>query len=271
MNIVERFFIWQDDVADAGLIPCGMFTPGHIISTLILLLAVGFTVYFSRGMSEKKLDRITGMIAVVTAVLEVAKIAFNWINGGFLPHHWLPLAFCSLAIYAYFMIAFGRGKIHTVGVGFMVGGGLIAGLTFLVFPMTSLVTYPLFHFLSFHSMLYHSLMLYVGLAYYVNGYGKFDKIGYLRYLGFAAPACLFALAVNLVYGIAHDITLCNMMFLVNPYRLADLVPFIGTVYEHIPAVYTLSVLAVYLTVPFFVPWCVDKAVVCIREKFKRRT
>ena len=264
--MLRYFFIWQADMAAAGLEPCGMFTPTHLLVTALCLALVAFFVYRSRGMTERALDRVTLCIAILTAALECGKIAFNWAHGGLTPNNWLPLTFCSFAIYAYFMIALGRGRVRQAGLGFAVGGGIVAGLTFLIIPMTSVASYPMLHFQSLYSMLYHSLMMYVGLAYLINGYARFDMAGYHRYLLFALPACLLALAVNLVYGLFDDFTLCNMMFLVYPYRLSDLVPFIGTVYAAAPAVYTLGAMAVYLTVPFFVPYGMTKLPTLIRRQ-----
>ncbi len=263
---MRNFFIWHEDMAAAGIKPCGMFTPTHLIVTALCLALVVFFAYRSRGMTERALDRVTLYIAILTAVLEGGKIAFNFAHGGYTPNNWLPLTFCSFAIYAYFMIALGRGCVRQAGLGFAVGGGVIAGLTFLIVPMTSVASYPMLHFLSLYSMLYHSLMMYVGLAYLLNGYAKFDLTGYRRYLLFSLPACLLALAVNLIYGIFGDLTLCNMMFLVYPYRLSDIVPLIGVVYRAAPAVYTLGVMVVYLTVPYFVPYGIARLFLLKRKK-----
>lgn len=262
-----KFFIWEGDMATAGLEPCGMFSPTHLIFTVICLVAIFFAVTRSRGMTEKQLDNIVLRIAIVTTCLELGKIIFNWVNGGFTPNHWLPLTFCSFAIYSYWMIAFGNKEVHEMGKGYIVGGGIIAGLTFLVLPMTSVSTYPMFHYLSCYSMIFHSLMMYVGLSYLINGYYVFDlKIGYRKYLQFTLPACLLALTVNIVYGFFDSVQNCNMMFLSDPYRLVNILPFVKSVYDAAPFFYSLGVLAVYLTIPFFLPygvcrltkWTVDR-------------
>lgn len=264
--MLRYFFIWQADMEAAGLQACGMFTPTHLIVAALCLALVIFFVYRSRGMGERALDRVTLYIAIATTALECGKIAFNWAHGALTPNNWLPLTYCSFAIYAYWMIALGRGRARQAGLGFAVGGGIVAGLTFLIIPMTSVATYPMLHFQSVYSMLYHSSMMYVGLSYFVNGYAKLDMAGYRRYLLFALPACLLALAVNLVYGLFGDFTLCNMMFLLYPYRLSDIAPFVGTVYAAAPAVYTIGAMAVYLTVPFFVPYGMAKLFSHIRKK-----
>lgn len=255
----SNFLIWEGEMEAAGVEACGIFSPTHIIVTLFCMAALLLSVYLSRGLSEERLRRIVLYIAILVTVLEGCKIAFNWAHGGFTPNHWLPLTFCSFSTYAYWSIAFGRGRLYDAAKGFVCGGGIIAGLTFLVIPMTSVATYPMFHLLSCYSMLYHSLMMYVGLTYLVNGYFRFTMQGYRRFLTFTLPACMVALGVNLVYGLFGDVTLCNMMFLSDPHLLDEMIPFIGLVHRTVPPLYTLGALAIYLTLPYFIPYGIAKA------------
>ncbi len=264
----ENFLIWEGDMEAAGVAPCGMFSPTHLAVTAVCLIALIAGVYFSRGLSEKRLNRIVLYIAIPVTALECGKIVFNWVHGGITPNHWLPLTFCSFSIYSYWMIALGNRFVREMGKGFICGGGIIGGFTFLLMPMTSVATYPMAHFLSCYSMLFHSLMMYVGLSYLVNGYFSFSRDGYKKYLWFCVPACLLALAVNLVYAAFDDIANCNMMFLSDPYRLSSILPFIGDVYAAAPAVYTLCVLAVYLTVPYFLPYGVLRLIGLFRVRRK---
>lgn len=250
----KNFLIWEEDMEAAGVEACGMFSLTHLIVTALCLALIIFTVHRSRGISEARLRRIVLYIAILVTVLECCKIAFNWANGGMTPNHWLPLTFCSFSTYAYWCFAFGKGLLFRAAKGFLAGGAIIAGLTFLVIPMTSVATYPMFHLLPFYSMLYHSLMMYVGLTIAVNGFFHFNMMGYRRYLAFTLPSCLVALAVNLIYGCFDDITNCNMMFLSDPHLLDEMIPFIGLVHTNLPALYTIGALLIYLTLPFFIPY-----------------
>lgn len=264
----ENFLIWEEDMEAAGVEACGMFSLTHLITTVACLALVIFAVRLSRGVSEQRLRRIVLYIAILVTLLEGCKIAFNWAHGGWTPNHWLPLTFCSFSTYAYWSIAFGKGILYRAGKGFMAGGGIIAGLTFLVIPMTSVATYPMFHLLSFYSMLYHSLMMYVGLTLVQNRFFTFSIRGYRQFLAFSLPACCVALAVNLIYGLFDDITLCNMMFLSDPHLLDEMIPFIGLVYRTIPPLYTLGALAIYNTLPFFIPYGVIRLGGLLRKKKK---
>ncbi len=265
----SNFLIWEGDMAAAGVEACGMFSPTHLIVTAICLCLVALAVWASRRITEAALCRIVFYIAILVTVWECAKIIFNWSHGGWTPNNWLPLTFCSFSTYSYYCIVFGRGRLREAGKGFIAGGGIIAGLTFLVVPMTSVATYPMFHLLSCYSMVYHSLMMYVGLTIVVRGFFTFSMQGYRQFLQFTLPACFVALVINLIYGLFDDTANCNMMFLSNPYRLVN-VPvvggLIGAVYNTLPALYTLGVLAVYLTIPFFLPYGIAKLISLLRKK-----
>ena len=265
MFVFKNFLIWEGDMAAAGVSACGIFTPTHLFVSALCLLFLFLALYFSRNLGERQLDRIVRVLAFPIAALECCKIAFNFAHGGFLPKHWLPLSFCSFAIFAYFMIGFGRGRVHDLGRAFMCGGGIIGGLTFLLYPMTSVAHYPMLHLLSCYSMLYHTVMMYVGLVYVQNGFYRYGKRGYLQFLQFTVPACLLALSVNVVYSFFGAVEDCNMMFLSHPNLLPDLFPFIGTAYAAVPWVYTLGALAVYLILPYAVPLLVCRLV----EHFRR--
>ncbi len=263
--MLKNFLIWEGDMAAAGVTPCGIFTPTHLAATAVCLLALFLALYYSRNLDERRLDRIVRTVAFPIAALECAKIAFNLANGGFAPKHWLPLTFCSFSIFAYFMIGFGRGRVHDLGRAFMCGGGIVGGIAFLLYPMTSVAHYPMLHLLSCYSMLYHTVMMYVGLVYVQNGFYRYGKRGYLQFLQFTVPACLVALSVNIVYACFGAVEDCNMMFLSHPNLLPELFPFIGTAYAAAPWFYTLGALAVYLIIPYAVPFFVSRAV----EHFRR--
>lgn len=254
---MQNFFIWEADLEAAGLSACGMFSPTHLTVTFFCLVALGLALYFTRKMTDEQFRRLVLVLAVFVTVLECVKIGFNWVHGGFTPNRWLPLTFCSFSIYSYWLMASKNEKIRSLGVSFMAGGGIIGGLTFLVMPMTSVATYPMLHFQSFYSMVFHTLMMYVGISCVTRGYFSFGKGGYRRYLTAALPALGLALVVSLLYfAFTGDIATCNMMFLVHPYRLGDMIPFIATVYNEVwggGLLYSLGALAVYSTLPYFIP------------------
>ena len=87
------------------------------------------------------------------------------------------------------MAGFFKGKIREIGMSFIVGGGILAGIAFLIFPTTSLMMHPIYHYLSIHSMLFHSLMVYLGIVCYLKKMFVFNKKGYLSYIVFCLIFC----------------------------------------------------------------------------------
>ncbi len=263
----ENFLIWEGDMQAAGVEPCGVLSPTALIVAAACLCLIAFFVYRSRGVPEAQLDRMARVLAIVVTCLELCKIAFNWAHGGWTPNHWLPLSYCSFAIYSYWLLGFGRGRLHEAAKGYIAGGGIVAGCVFLVLPMTSVATYPMVHFLPCYSMFFHSAMMIVGLSYLVNGYFRFDMQGYRKYLSYTIPAVTFSLCVNLLYLLVDpEVEHCNMMFLTGPYNLGEIFPFIQTVYDAVPWFYTLCVYAVYVTLPFFFPYGIAQLVTRVRAR-----
>ena len=122
--------------APEGVHPkAGIFSTAHIISLFICLLIIGAAIYFSRNISERGLTLITRVMAFVFASLEIIKIFYKFKNNAvYQLDHWLPLAFCSLFIYALWMSGYGRGIVKKLGDMYIVGGCFCGGLAFLIFP-----------------------------------------------------------------------------------------------------------------------------------------
>lgn len=265
---MQNFFIWESELEAAGLSACGMFSPTHLIVTFCCLVLLALALYFTRKLNEEQFRRLMLVFAIFVTLLECVKIGFNWVHGGFTPNRWLPLTFCSFSIYAYWLMVSKSERLRSLGICFMAGGGIIGGLTFLVMPMTSVATYPMLHFQSFYSMIFHTLMMYVGIACVLRGYFSYGKGGWRRYLAAAVPALGIALLVSLAYfAFTGDIASCNMMFLVHPYRLGDMMPFIDFIYNNVwggGLLYSVGAIGVYLTLPYFIPYGVSLLLKCCK-------
>ena len=120
--------------------------------------------------------------------------------------NFLPLWFCSLFVPASLIAGICRGKLRHLALSFMFYGGIIGGMAYLVFPATSLYKFPLFHFISIHSMLYHSVMIYSGIMIVRKGCFVPSLKDFLPYFTFTTAACVLAYIVNVECG-------TNLMFL----------------------------------------------------------
>ncbi|MBQ8322732.1 MAG: YwaF family protein [Clostridia bacterium] len=217
--------------------PCGMFTPAHLTVLALVLVLVAVGVHVCKNVSREKLKKITKIVAVAATLAEVAKITYNLAYGYTWLDAWVPLAFCSLFIYATLAAGFGKGIIEKLGAGFLLGGSPTAGLLFLLFPTTSLQMHPIYHFLCIHSMLFHGAMLWLGLAYILGGHFAVNGKTFGFYAAFCSAFALPALILNLTLG-------CNMMFLREPFNIP--LRFVSLLYEFSHGLYTVLIFCAYL-------------------------
>lgn len=235
--------------APAGKYPAvGMFSLTHIIALFLFLAIIALMVYVSRNVTNHGLLVITRTLAIVVTILEIIKISYNLYYGYTWLDAWLPLTFCSLFIYALWISGFAKGKIKTFSDSFIVGGCVICGLAFLIMPTTSFMTYPMLHYLPIYSMVYHSMMMYLGLIYLYKRVFIPNRSHYKYYTIFCGCGMLLAIVVNLIFN-------CNMMFLMEPYNIP--VPFLKPLAENFLPAYTLLIASVYMIVPYSLIAVVD--------------
>lgn len=225
-----------------GGTPCGIFSKTHLIVMVICFFIVWIAVILGRKMSEQTLVRLTRGIAVLITVLEAGKITYCFVYGKLGLDQWLPIWFCSLFIYCSWCAGFGKGIVRRVGRIFLTGGGIIAGASFLIMPSTSIVNYPMFHYFSCYSMLFHSLMHYLGLMYLVTGVQKLTLRDFPPYAIFVGGFCVLGAVINIFGG-------CNMMFMKEPYNIP--IPFLHTLSDTCKPAYMALIYFVYVFATFF--------------------
>lgn len=186
--------------------PCGTFGIEHLILLIVSIAAIAVALYFSRNMSFSNIRKTILICTIVLWIFEIVKIAFNLIvNGPDNPNHYVPLYFCSLTLYCGFLSVFGKGFLKRCGDTFLAVGSVIGGAMFLLYPSTSLPMYPLFHYISFQSFIYHSIMIYLGILVIMRGYVVLvpkDQI----------PYGTVVLVVGIIAYIINSILGTNLMF-----------------------------------------------------------
>ncbi len=140
---------------------------------------------------------------------------------------------------------------------FLATGGIIGGLTFLIFPTTSLPEYPLFHFISFHSFIYHGIMIYIGLIVNKTKYVelKFSDIKYYASLIFVI--CMFAYIVNKIYE-------SNLMFISRDFPGSPISYF----YNNMGLFFTPTIILVQMILPFLMAYGTLKFLFFVKKPFK---
>lgn len=229
--------------------PCGMFTFPHIVTAIFcvigVVIALCFTKNYFKGEQRKKLLRCS---ALTLTILEAAKITHCFIHDNLYLDAWFPLSYCSLFIIALWISGYCKTPLKYFAEAFISFGCPFAGIAFLVFPTTSLMSYPIWHFFSLYSMIYHSLMLFIGITL-LRQEANFTFQKYKNYCIFVMPFSVVAISLNAIFG-------SNLMNLREPYNIP--IQFLQNLYINMPQVFTLFVLICYLAIPFIVAFLGNK-------------
>lgn len=272
MIFLSKFFCKENEYE-----PVGMFSVGHIVTLIIFLLIVAFCAYKCRKIGKDKAIFLTKIIAIVVTVLEIIKITIAFINGeGDKLDHWVPLYFCSMFIYAAWLAGYAKGKIADLGRAFVGTGGIIAGLSFLIFPTTSFTMYPLFHYFCMYSMVYHSLMVFLGITYLLNGVVKIDKKSFIDYVIFCSVLNILAIIVNSIpiYIYVDNVPTSgynypypyytNFMFLKRAGNIP--VKILCDISDKVPVIFTILMFIICIFGTYFLIWLVVTIIEKIRGK-----
>lgn len=221
---------------------CGIFTIGHF--TLLFFSFIGIYIALKLSKSKKKEDmkRIINISTTILWVLEIVKIVFNLLTGNANnPNTYIPLYYCSLILYAGPLSIFGKGIFKRVGDIFLATGSIVAGLSFLILPITSLTNYPAFHFISIQSFILHSLMIYVGIMVNKTKYVEYTKEDFKYYFWFI---CIFG-------AIAHTVNIklgTNLMFITQNFPNTP----IDFIYKNTGVLFPIIMIILQATIPFYV-------------------
>lgn len=237
--------------------PCGMFTQNHMILLLLSIAILSVLLFISRNINNKQIKKITKMLAVFVTILELIKIYFNFYWGYTWINAWFPMAYCSIFIYALWLSGYGKGKWRRMGEVFLAGVSLVAGSTYLLFPSTALTIYPSGHYLSIYSMIFHTLMVYVGFIYICDLDIKLDVKAYKIYVKLYVPFAIVAIIINTLFN-------SNLMMIREPGNIP--VKFLHTLYESTPWMYTILVFIVYLLVPYWLTSYLNRSIKKAKSK-----
>jgi len=228
---------------------CGMFTLPHIISLAMCLALVGACVYFSKSLSDGTIKRITFILAITFTVMEIIKIIYKLCLGytEYLDYY-LPISFCSLFIPSLWLCACCKGAPYRIGASFIRFGCVVGGLAFLIVPATSLMMHPIYHYLSIHSMLFHSAMVYMGVVFILRREVPVTKSSFLTYCSFVLATCVVAISLNLITG-------SNLMLLSFPVNIP--IALLNSIASKIPALYTAGASVAYVFIPFGIMMLVE--------------
>ena len=180
---------------------CGMFTIGHLILLSITITGIIIALHYTTHKKDKEVKNIIMYSTMFLWFLEIVKIIFNLCSGNANnPNTYIPLYFCSLILYAGLFSALAKGTLKRVGDIFLATGGIVAGVSFLLVPITSLTNYPMWHFISIQSFILHGIMVYIGLLINITHYVEYNKNDIKYYFGLIVFLGIIAYIVNLILG-----------------------------------------------------------------------
>lgn len=218
--------------------PAGMFKVPHFVAIVICFTIVGGCLFLSRNMSWENVMKLVKSLAIIITVFELIKISYNFYFGYTWLDAWFPLSYCSLFIYALWFSGYGKGHIKRLGDSYMIVGALLGGVGFLLLPTTSLMRYPIWHYLCIYSLFFHMMMIYVGIMYL-----KHYKIHRLMYLYFSVYF-LVAAGISIGLNVAFD---SNIMILRDPFNVPF--AFIHEIKAYNQVAYTMLAMIAYLVAP----------------------
>lgn len=241
--------------------PCGIFTKGHFILIVLTISSIILALKKTIIKSKEEVYKIIKRLTVIMCILEVIRIIYSISqNSLYEVNTYMPLYYCSMLLYAGLLSSFGKEKLKRMGDVFLATGCIIGGIVFIIYPSTSLLSYPAFHFLSIHSFLFHGVMIYLGILVNKTEYIKLKKEDIKYFAILVGTMCILALIVNNIFG-------SNLMFISQN--------FCGTPIEMLykmtngSFLFSLIMSIGQMTIPFYLTFYVIKFKEYYKEHYKK--
>ena len=231
--------------------PCGMFSIQHFILLTITVTCIVIALKKTSNLEKNEVKKVIRRSTIVLWILEIIKIVFNIINYGFeAVNKYVPLYFCSLILYAGIFSGYCKGKLKRAGDVFLSTGGIIAGITFLLIPLTSLTNYPAIHFISIHSFILHGFMVYIGLLMLITKYVILEKKDIIYYSSTIIVISGIAYIINMVFN-------SNLMFISQNYPGT----FIEIIYNLSGNLFPIVMVIIQAFLPFYFMYAIYKIII----------
>ena len=221
---------------------CGIFTIKHLILIIMTIIGIVISIKKTVHKNKEEVKEIIKKATTILWVLELIKILYIFCIGKVQNiNEYVPLYYCSLVLYAGLMSSYGKGKVERAGDVFLSTGGIIGGIIFIIFPTTSLPTYPMFHFLSIHSFFFHGIMVYLGLLMNIINYIELKIKDIWYFSGLIGIICAIAFVMNNLFD-------SNLMFISKDFPGTPL-----TILYHLTGkFFTPIMIIIQMTLPFLI-------------------
>lgn len=241
--LMEKFF------AKRGTYPgYEMYSMEHLKLVVVSLILVTIALMFSCRMKRKSVLHTIRYATVAMWILEIGKIVFNIVSGNIKSlNSYIPFYFCSLPLYFGLFSGFGKNTVKRIGDVFLIVGGIIGGLVYILSPSTTAGTYPAFHFITVRSFIHHCIMVYLGILMIITNYTNL-KLRDIK---------IYGITVSIAFTIAHILNAflgTNLMFVTktNPGTVVDVI------YNFSPGLFPVLMTLIHATLPFFTVYACTK-------------
>ena len=191
--------------------PAGTFSMEHIFLSSISVLFILLALWITRKSTTQKILTIIRILSISLCVLEAIKIIFTLSTSSIKDiNSYIPLYFCSITLPAGLLAGFARGWWRRTGEVFLATGGLVGGVIYIIYPLTSITIYPPIHFITIYSFILHAAMVYLGLLVLTTGHIRLRHQDIDRFFLIVSLVSVLAFAINITL---HT----NLMFLSQNY------------------------------------------------------
>ena len=244
--LISNFFTHKDFLAPAKELPGTLFTPLHIIvSVLLFSLIVTLAIILSKK-GEKTLKKIFIIVFILAIILEPTKIIWESVTGKTVALEVggvLPFYPCSVFMFALPFAIWGNQILKKSACGYICTMGLIGALINFVYPVNVISRYSCLSFAGFHTLFFHGSMLFVALIMLISNYHRYTKVTkwYELFLP-ALPLLVWSIPANILnLAVGSD----YMYFKANSFPFSSI---IGSLPDFAT---TLIMYVLYILVPLF--------------------
>ena len=242
-TILKRFFASGSEIN-----PYRMFTGAHLFILAVCTFFIGVLYRRTRHNDRNYVLRIIRICSGVLWAMEIIKIVFELYAGnGGNPNKYIPLYYCSITLYCSLLSGYARGILKRVGDVFLVVGGIVGGIGYMVSPVTTSGVYPVFHFITVQSFVYHSIMIYLSILLITSGYVKLEYRDLKLYASTIVVMSIVAYNINKYLG-------TNLMFVSKNYPGTA----IEVLYNVNPTFFSLNITLIQAVPPFWVVYSLVK-------------
>jgi len=177
-SLLENFFTHKDFLPPKEEIAGTLFTPLHIVFSVVLLSLIIFLAITLAKKSERTIRAVLAVLWSFFVVFEIVIILFEVYAGAEVEMEWtgnLSLYPCSIFLFAMPFAIWGKGKVRYAACGYVCSLGFVGGVVNFVYPANVLSNYSCISFAGFHTFSYHGAIIFTTLVMIISGYHAYHK------------------------------------------------------------------------------------------------